>query len=79
MRIEQKLCKAKIFHLQSISNAIKCINQRFAFKYSHILCLALIFNLKIQVLQVLQSCTQKNYLLIYLFFPVIDTNQWLSG
>ena len=37
---------AKIFQLQSMSNAIRCINQRFAFKNSRISCLALIFKLK---------------------------------
>ena len=41
-----KLCKMKTFQLQSMSNAIKCIDQRFAFKNSGISCLALIFNLK---------------------------------
>ena len=49
MSIEQKLCKVKIFQLQSMLNAIRsllrCINQRFVFKNSGILCLALIFNL----------------------------------
>ena len=43
MSIEQKLCEVKIFQLQSMSNAIRCIDQRFA--YSCISCLALIFNL----------------------------------
>ena len=46
MSIEQKLCKVKIFQLQSMSNAIRCIDQRFAFKNSRISCLALIFKLK---------------------------------
>ena len=46
MGIEQKLCKVKIFQLQSMLNAIRCIDQRFVFKNSRILCLALIFNLK---------------------------------
>ena len=45
MSIEQKLCEVKIFQLQSMSNAIRCIDQRFAFKNSRISCLALIFNL----------------------------------
>ena len=45
MSIEQKLCKVKIFHFQSMLNAIRCIDQRFTFKNSGILCLALIFNL----------------------------------
>ena len=45
MCIEQKLCNVNVFQLQSMSNAIGCINQRFVFKNSGILCLALIFNL----------------------------------
>ena len=45
MSIEQKLCKVNIFQLQSLSNVIRCINQRFALKNSRILSLALIFNL----------------------------------
>ena len=36
MSIEQKLCKVKIFQLQSMSNAKTCIDQRFAFKNSRI-------------------------------------------
>ena len=46
MSIEQKLCKVKIFQLQSMSNAIRYIDQRFAFKNSRISCLTLIFKLK---------------------------------
>ena len=45
MSIEQKLCKVIIFQLQSMSNWVKCINQRLVFKYSCIECLALTFNL----------------------------------
>ena len=45
MSIEQNLCKAKIFPFQSMSNVIRCINQRLEFKNSGISCLALIFNL----------------------------------
>ena len=33
------------FQLQSMSNAMRCIDQRFAYKSSGISCLALIFNL----------------------------------
>ena len=44
-RIELNLCEVKIFLLQSLSNAITCIDQRFADKDSGISCLALIFNL----------------------------------
>ena len=45
MSNEQKLCEVKIFQLQSMSNAVRCIDQRFAFKNSGISCLALIYNL----------------------------------
>ena len=45
MNIEQKLCKVKIFQLQSMLDAIRCIDQRFALKNSRISCLALIINL----------------------------------
>ena len=51
MSIEQKLCKVKIFQLQSMSNAIRCIDQRFAFKNSRISFLALIFNPRTTVLK----------------------------
>ena len=47
MSIEQKLCKVKIFQLQSILNVIWCIDQRFVFKNSRISRLALIFYLNI--------------------------------
>ena len=45
MSNEQKLCKVKIFQLQSMLNAIRCIDPRFAFKNSGLSCLALIFHL----------------------------------
>ena len=46
MTIEQKLCKVKIFQLfQSMSNAMACINKRFAVKNSGRSYLALIRNL----------------------------------
>ena len=45
MSNEQKLCEMKILQLQSMSNAMRCIDQRFAFKNSVISFLALIFNL----------------------------------
>ena len=48
MGIEKKSCKVKIFQPQSMSNAIRCIDQRFAFKNLGISCLALIFNLEQQ-------------------------------
>ena len=62
--------------------AIRGINQRFAFKNSRISCLALIFNLKIPSTTVLY--TKKSVAggeirrVIYRFFRLIDTNQWLS-
>ena len=31
---QQKLCKVKIFQLQSMSKSIRCINKRFVFKIS---------------------------------------------
>ena len=40
MSIGQVWCKDKIFLLQSMSNAIRCIDKRFAFKNSGISCLA---------------------------------------
>ena len=82
MSFEQKLRKVKIFRLQSMSNAIRCINQRFAFKSSGISCLALIFNLSnlrttiLQAKKLLQVATLQ---VTYCFFPLIDTNLWLSG
>ena len=83
LSIEQKLCELKIFQLQSMSNAKRCIDQRFAFKNSGVSCLALIFNLKnpsTTVLYLKKSVAggviQR---LIYRFFRTIDTNLWLSG
>ena len=32
MRIEQKMCKVKIFQLQSMLDVIRCIDERFVFK-----------------------------------------------
>ena len=55
---EQKLCKVKIFQLQSMSNVIKCIDQRFAFENSGIACLALIFNLSYPRSTILQAKKQ---------------------
>ena len=36
MSNEQKLCEVKIFQLKSMSNVIRCIDQRFVFKKSGI-------------------------------------------
>ena len=48
MSNEENMCEVKTFQFQSMSNAIRCIDQRFAFKIdknSGISCLAWIFNL----------------------------------
>ena len=85
MSIEQKLCEVKIFQLQSMSNAIRCIDQRFAFKNSRISCLALIFNLKNPSTTVMYAkklvAGGEIGRVIYRFFRAlaINMNQWLSG
>ena len=77
MSIEQKLCE------ESMSNPIRCIKQRFAFKNSRISCLALIFKLKnpsTTVLYAKKSVAGGEILrVMYRFFRTIDTNLWLSG
>ena len=79
MSIEQKLFEVKTFQLQSMSNAIKCIDQRFAFKNSRISFLAL-KNLSATVLYAKKSVAGGVIRrVIYHFFGGIDTNQWLSG
>ena len=61
-----------------MSNAIRCIYQRFAFKNSRILCLTLIFNLNIPRTTVLYA-KKKSFAggeirwSIYRFFQAIDT------
>ena len=55
MKIEQKLWEKKFFQLQSMSNVIRCIAQRFASKISGISCLALIFNISNQWMTILQA------------------------
>ena len=42
MNVEQNLCEVKIFQPQSMSNTMRCINQRFELKISGLSCLALI-------------------------------------
>ena len=83
MSIEQKLCEVKIFQLQSMSNAIRCIDQRFVFKNSGISCPALIFNLNNLSTTVLYAkklvAGGEIRRVIYRFFLAIDTNQWFSG
>ena len=83
MSIEQKLCEVKIFQLQSMSNVIRCIDQRFAFKNSRVSCLVLIFKMKNPSTIVLY--TKKSVAGgeirqdIYRFFGSIDTNLRLGG
>ena len=48
MSIEQKFYEVNIFQLQTMSNAISYIDQRFAFTNSRISGLALVFNLSNQ-------------------------------
>ena len=83
MSIEQKLCEVKIFQLQSMLNAIRCIDQRSAFKNSRISCLALILKLKSPSTTVLYAKKSvaggEIWRVICSFFQAIDKNQWLSG
>ena len=70
-----------------MSNAIRCIIQRFAFKNSRISCLALIFHLKnpsMTVLHTKKSVAGGDSLAKYdesytVCFQAIDTSQWLSA
>ena len=66
-----------------MSNAIRCINQRFAFKNSRISCLALIFKLKNPSTTVMYAKKSvaggEIWRDIYRFFWAIDTKQRLSG
>ena len=86
MSIEQKLCKVKIFQLSTL-NAIRCIDQSFAFKNFRISCLALIFNLNVPTQFPRTTVLNEKKLVaggeiwrvIYNFFRAIDTDQWLSG
>ena len=49
------MCEDKKFQLQSMSNVIICIDKRFAVKNSDVSCLALIFNLSIPIMTILQT------------------------
>ena len=66
-------------------NATRCINQRFTFKNSSILCLALIFNLNNQRTTVMYTKKMvaggEKQLVIYYysFFCSTDTNLLLSA
>ena len=83
MSIEQNLCEVKIFQLQSMLNAIRCVDQRFAFKNSRISCLAWIFKWKNPSATVLYAKKSvaggKNDESYIVFFRAFDTNKWLSG
>ena len=52
---QQKLCKVKIFKLQSMPKWTGCIDKWLVFKNSGIQCMVLIFNL----IQEQQPCTHK--------------------
>ena len=82
MSNEQKMCEVKMFQLKYMLNATRCINQRFAFKNSGIVCLALIFNLSYLRTTILQpkavpGCEALK--LIYCSFLQTNTNPWLSS
>ena len=85
MSIRQNFCQEKIFQLQSqaMSNAITCINKRFAVKNYGICCLTLIFNLNNLRMTMLQSKTLVQeceiWRVIFSLFRYIDTKLWLSG
>ena len=83
MSIEQKLCEMKIFQLQSMLNAIRFIDQRFAFKISRKSCLALIFNLKNPSTTALiaNKLVEGGEIqrVIYCLFSAFDMNLWLRG
>ena len=52
---EQNLCKDIIFQLQSMSNAIICVDKSFVGKNSGIVRLALIFNFRNQRMTILHA------------------------
>ena len=66
----------------SMSNAIRCIDQRFAFKNSGISCLALIFNLNNPRTTILYAkklvAGGETRRVIHRFFHATDTNLCLS-
>ena len=68
MSNEQKLCKVKKFQIQSMSNAMRCIDQRFAFMNSRFSCLALIINLnhwRTTILYAKKICCRCRYTCCY--------------
>ena len=72
-----------MFQLQPMSNAMRCIDQRFAFKNFRISCLALIFNLNnlrrtvLYAKKSVASCQIQRA--IHSFFLVININLWLTS
>ena len=83
MSIEQNLCEVKIFQLQSMSNAIRCIDQKvcdqeFSYFVSGL-------DIQLEKSEYDSPVAKKSVAVgeiqrvMYRFFPVIDTNQWLSG
>ena len=78
-------CDVKIFQLQSMPNAIRCIDKMFVFKNSGISSLALIFilsnlqsqNDNLERKKAVPGCDMRR--VIFHFFQAIDTNLWLSG
>ena len=71
--------------LQSVLNAIRCIDQRFVLKDSSISCLALmnLSNLRTTILQAKMLLLVARYINSYNVFwgrlIIIDMNLWLSG
>ena len=61
MIVEQKICEEKKFQLQSMSNAITCIDKRFADNNSSISCLTIIFTLSNQTLTILHTIFLDKY------------------
>ena len=66
-------------------NAIRCINQRFAFKNSCASCLAQVINLNnlrrtvLYAKKIVAGGEIQLERVIYHFLQTIETNQWLSG
>ena len=83
MSMEQKLCKVKIFQLQSMSNAIKYRSKVCVQEFSYIMS-----GLDIQLSEKSEydSPVRKKLVaggeirrIIYCFFQDVDTSLWFSG
>ena len=84
MSIQEKMCEVTMFQLQSISNATRCIDHRFAIKNYGISCLALLFNLSDDLRTTILHAKKTGagceiQRVIYSFFLKIDMNLWLLG